>query len=304
MKPNYGILGNMKVQGFKSIKEMDLELRPLNIIIGPNGVGKSNFINVFEFLYNIINLNLQEYIKQNGGAERFLYLGSKNTKSINIEIKFKLNMYKATLKTAIPDTLLFEDENVSYKQDVTSLFNFNGEESKIKQFDKHRIVYTRDYLNGCRIYHFHDTSNSALIKKTASISDNVFLQANGENLSAILYRIKTNFKEEYEKIISVIKVVAPFFQDFILEPDDNGNIMLRWKQKGIDKVFDANYLSDGTLRFIALVTLLLQPKNMSSSIVLIDEPELGLHPYALKVLAEIMQVVAKNGNRLLLLRSL
>ncbi len=295
---NLGILTNIKVEGFKSIKEINLPLKPLNIIVGPNGVGKSNFIGVFKLLYKIVSLDLQKYVLSCGGAERFFHFGSKNTDKIKIELGFKCNTYRAILEHAIPDTLVFAQEMAFYGEWGSSIENKGGLESKLKSSNEYKVVYTERYLHGFRVYHFHDTSDSALIKKNCSISNQSFLQANGENLAAMLYRFKEYYKEDYDNIVNVIKMVAPFFQDFILEPDDAGNIMLKWKQYGSDTVFDANYLSDGTLRFMALSTLLLQPDQFIPSTVLIDEPELGLHPYALKVLAEQMKRVAARGKQI------
>lgn len=295
---NLGILTNIKVEGFKSIKKMDLPLKPLNVIVGPNGVGKSNFIGVFKLLYNIVNQNLQAYIAQNGGAERFLCLGSKNTSEILVNLAFKCNTYQAALITSLPDTLMFRNEKVCYYNDCTEL-TFNGPETFLYMQNMYRIKYTREYLHGFRVYHFHDTGDTALIKKTGSVSNQIYLQEKGENLTAMLYRYKEHYSEDYMKIVKTIQMVAPFFQDFLLEPDDNQNIMLKWKHRGSDAVFDASYLSDGTIRFIALVTLLLQPKDFIPSTVLIDEPELGLHPYALKILAELMKAVSKNGKQII-----
>lgn len=299
IEENLGILTNITVEGFKSIKKMDLPLTPLNVIIGPNGVGKSNFIGVFKLLYNIVNQNLQSYIAQSGGAERFLHFGNKNTNEILIKLAFKCNTYQANLVPSLPDTLIFKNEKVCYYNDCTDL-TFNGPETFLYMQDMYRIKYTRDYLHGFRVYHFHDTSDSAQIKKTTSINNQMYLQAKGENLAAMLYRYKNHYSQDYIKIVKTIQLVAPFFQDFILAPDDNKNIMLRWKQQGNDTIFDANDLSDGTLRFIALTTLLLQPQNFIPSTVLIDEPELGLHPYALKILAELIKSVSKNGKQIIL----
>ncbi len=298
VEENLGILTNIRIRGFKSIKETTLPLKPLNVIVGANGVGKSNFIGTFKLLYNIVNKNLQSYIAQSGGAERFLHLGSKNTDKITISLDFKRNTYHAELISSLPDTLLFANEQVCYYDKCTDLAS-NSTETNLHTQNAFRVTYTRNYLHGFRVYHFHDTSDSALIKKTCSISNQMYLQARGENLAAMLYRYKNSYIQDYENIVKTIQLVAPFFQDFILAPDDNNNIMLRWKQQGSDTIFDANYLSDGTLRFIALTTLLLQPQEFIPSTVLIDEPELGLHPYALKILAELIKSVSKNDKQII-----
>ncbi|MDR0822877.1 MAG: AAA family ATPase [Endomicrobium sp.] len=296
-----GILKNIKIEGFKSIKKMDLSLNPLNIIIGQNGAGKSNFIGIFKFLCNIINKDLQSYVSKNGGAERFLYFGNKTTKSISISAVFdSKDAYDIVLIPAIPNKLIFEKEVISWKEHSEDLCNANGEESKLDSNPINPNEYNaRYYLSTIKVYHFHDVSNESPIKKSCKISDNAFFRPQADNLPAMLYRFKQYYQAEYNEIIATITMVAPFFQDFILEPDDNDNIVLKWKHKGSDAYFDVFYFSDGTLRFIALATLLLQPDKFIPHTVIIDEPELGLHPYALKILAELMQRVSKRGKQVI-----
>ena len=86
-------------------------------------------------------------------------------------------------------------------------------------------------------------------------------------------------------------MVAPFFGDFYLRPTSNNtdNIQLEWTEKGQDIPFKASELSDGTLRFMLLATVLLQPEYFMPSVIIVDEPELGLHPYAIAVLAGLIQ---------------
>ncbi len=294
-----GILTNIEISGFKSIKEMNLDLNPINIIIGQNGAGKSNFINIFKLLNRIVKKELQLYTEINGGADRFFYFGTKVTDKIYIKISFNSgNDYELVLRPAVPNTIFIETETVRYnpKKNYDSLGG--GLESKIGNTNSYKAKYVKQYLQGARIYHFHDVSDNSPIKKTCSISDNLFLQSQADNLPAMLYFFKKNYEYEYRKIVSVINMVAPFFQDFVLEPE-NKNIILRWKHVGYDKVFDVYDLSDGTLRFIALVTLLLQPNNFIPHTIIIDEPELGLHPYALRILAELFQNVTKKGKQII-----
>lgn len=301
MNKKLGLLKEIHVEGFKSIKKMNLELKPLNIIIGANGAGKSNFIGVFRFLYELVHKHMQNYIAVSGGAEKFLYFGSKTTQCLNISVKFPLNTYKASLKTAEPDTLLFAYENACYGGVCSvQMRNENGKESKLDTTDEFKVVYTKRYLESFRVYHFHDTSATSSLKKRSFVNDSLWLQRDGSNLAAILYRLKNS--EElypyYKEIVDTIRIVAPFFQDFILEPEGT-SILLRWRHAGTDSYFDVTDFSDGTLRFVALATLFLMPLNMIPDTILIDEPELGLHPLALKILAEMMQSVSKQGKQVI-----
>lgn len=301
MSENLGLLKHIHVEGFKSIKNLDLDLQPLNIIIGPNGAGKSNFIGIFEFLYEIVNKRMQKYVAEKGGAEKFLFFGSKETNKIAINASFSCNTYKADLKPAEPDTLLFAWETACYEDKCTEkFFNLNGKESKLDTTDEFKVVYTLRYMKGFQVYHFHDTSKNSPLRKRASVNDTVGLRADGNNLASVLYKLKNteSLYHCYRDIVSAVQIVAPYFQDFILEPEES-SILLRWQHKNSDSFFDVTDFSDGTLRFIALATLLNQPLKMMPDTILIDEPELGLHPLALKILAEMMQSVSKQEKQII-----
>ncbi len=132
------------------------------------------------------------------------------------------------------------------------------------------------------------------MKKSSDINDNSFLRRDGSNLAAFLYFLKEKHPGIYRNIVDTIRLVAPFFDDFTLAPSrlNNDQIMLEWKQVGTDAYFNASSLSDGTLRFMCLTTLLLQPDPPST--IIIDEPELGLHPYAISILSEMMKAASKR----------
>ena len=292
-------LNKIQIKGFKSIKEMDIVLKPINIIVGQNGAGKSNFIKIFELLNNIYSENLQKYLLSEGRADRFLFFGSKVTQEINIVLTLKQqNIYQLFLGFSIPNTLTINKEIVHFIPKGTYDDLGIGLESHISKTDSYKAYYIKKYLENIKIYHFHDVGNNAPIKKSCKITDNLFLQSQADNLPAMLYRFKKYNPYEYNKIVEVVKMVAPFFQDFILEPEEN-NIMLRWKHIGYDKIFDVYDLSSGTLRFVALATLLLQPINCIANTILIDEPELGLHPYSLKILAELFKSVRKKDKQII-----
>lgn len=297
---NKGQLKNIKINGFKSIKTLDLNLKELNIIIGANGSGKSNFIDFFKFIKSIANKDIQTYISVIG-ANKILHFGKKYTDKINFSLYFPPNQYGASL---IPennrDGLIFKSEKTKYapenandkfKPKIKQLANRGDFESKLN-YDTSIDRYILNYIKDWKLYHFHDTSTNAKIKSICNINDGDYLKEDGSNLPAFLKKIKNINLKSYSSIIKTIQRVAPFFQDFILNPEPRNpdNIRLKWEHKGTDEYFGANDLSDGTLRFICLVTLLLQPKLPTT--ILLDEPELGIHPSALVLLASIFKVVS------------
>ena len=303
-------LERIHVEGYKSIRKMDLELKPLNVLIGPNGVGKSNLISIFELLNQVVKQNLGHYVLKAGGADTFLYFGQKTTDHINIELSFfgdrvnLVNGYECELIPSQNGSLFFGEEAVLFhdrseypkpKHELlgrghTQTLLFESAESARYTVAAHVIKALRSW----RVYHFHDTSETAKLKGTGDIHDNRDLRDDASNLAAFLYLLQEKHPQHYKKIVSTIRLVAPFFDDFNLTPSrlNSEKIRLEWQEKGSDIYFNAHALSDGTLRFICLTTLLQMPDL--PAVIVIDEPELGLHPYAISLLAAMLRSAAKR----------
>ncbi|MHB9034174.1 MAG: AAA family ATPase [Anaerolineae bacterium] len=291
---------SISISGFKSIRDLQsFRLDSINILIGANGAGKSNFISFFSLLNQIILRNLQLTVGKLGGADTLLYFGRKVTEEISGYLEFGDNMYKFTLVPTEDDTLIFSSEEiafwnpVAYSQPHWVPLGSGHKETKLyEESAKTHINTIADYVIGSisswKIYHFHDTSPSAKMKLKGDINDNRVFLSDAANLAAFLYDLKLHKIQFYSKILSTVQLVAPYIKDFLLQPDthNTAKIQLQWLESGNDSVLGASYLSDGTLRFLCLATLLLQPKLPST--VIIDEPELGLHPYAITILASLI----------------
>lgn len=299
MSNNLGRLKRLKINGYRSIKALDIELKPLNILIGANGAGKSNFIGFFKFMKKILDKDLQFYVAEQGGANRILHFGRKTTDELSFELHFLANSYVCSLSPDLQDGLIFKKElmlmhgmNLIPPEPIV-LASPGDKESKFTDllgFGIERMFF--EYTKNWKVYHFHDTGVRAKVKQTCRVDDSAILSSDGANLAALLVGIREHNKNSYNKIVKTIQRAAPFFHDFILEPEKNAPnfIKLKWKHKGTDEYFDANDLSDGTLRFICLTALLLQPSL--PSIIILDEPELGLHPFALNILAGMLKSVS------------
>lgn len=273
-------------------------MKPINILIGANGSGKSNFISLFNFLRQLSEGKLQTYVEQNGFANNFFHFGARKTPEIELGIEVGSNGYFVRfIHGEANDALVFETEYCTFvgSQKRFYIRGRLGESGLLpgREADSHYVrKYTREYLTSCHVYHFHDTSSSAAFKQAQKLSSSVFLQHNAANLAPFLYHLKQDWPESYQEIVAAIQTVAPFFHDFNLVPQGkpgDESILLRWTHKKHDAPFSANQLSDGTARFMCLATLFLQPEALRPSTLLLDEPELGLHPAALEVLAEIIQ---------------
>lgn len=291
-------LDRIEIQGFKSIRSLELFLRPLNILIGANGSGKSNLISLFTLLNQAVEGNFQLFVRRNGGADAFLHYGQKHTEKITLHLTFGANAYSCAWVPTVEDSLLFESESIYYQGSGHSrpwnqLLGMGHLESVLPEEARKKPgkvgSHVLDSLRGWKVYHFHDTSASAPVKKTGAITDNIYLRQDAGNLAAFLYRLRQTAPGNYSAIRDAVRMVAPFFDDFILRPtpENEHNIRLEWRERGSDYPFQAYQLSDGTLRFMCLATLLLQPDL--PAIVLVDEPELGLHPYAISLLTSLMR---------------
>lgn len=293
-------IDGIQVSGFKSIRQADLKLNALNVLIGPNGVGKSNFIGLFRLINYMIEGRLQVYAGLSGGAGELLHFGRKHTPKMEFEFTFSdaVNGYSCTLLGTDDDGLLFLDESIwfhnkaQYEQPYKYNLAAGHRETRLgggNHPPKGVEAYVVAAMKSWRIYHFHDTSAGAKVKQPCELHDNRVLKGDASNLAAFLYLLRANFRAHYNNILDAVRMVAPFFQDFVLEPLALNQQMIRleWTEKGNDHVFGPGALSDGTLRFICLATLLLQPQLPST--ILLDEPELGLHPYAITLLAELLR---------------
>lgn len=290
------MINRINIEHFKSIKKLDLELRSLNILIGANGAGKSNFIGFFELLKNIYEGRLSLYTADELGADNILYFGSKQSDYLSGKIEFdNRNGYEFKLLRDQSDSFYFEYENVYFKKGgYTKPYDEDTpskglKESKIKELRTAVASYVRGYLESFKIFHFHDTGKTSKIKQASLVSDNSFFRGDGSNLAAYLYFLQEKHPSNLKRIEMAVRSVAPFFYGFNLNPDriNPDTIRLEWKERGSDSYFNAKHLSDGTLRFIALATLLLQPT--SPKVIIIDEPELGLHPFAISKLAGLIK---------------
>lgn len=276
----------LRIRDFTSIRDATVRLGDLNILIGANGSGKSNLIRALELLGRIVDGDLQIFFGTNGF---YATMHQPSPGDITLEIDSGSYGYRAVLLPARDDLAVFAEESVR-TGDMRHPLGRGHRESKLQDAAAGNDAAARavvDVLAGCRVFHFNDTSVNAPPKRRTSTADNLALRFDGSNLAAYLLRLAGLPDPAYRRIVGAIRLVAPFFDDFVLEIDPPDSLLLRWRQVDSDAVFSANQLSDGTLRFICLATLLLSPKL--PRLVVLDEPELGLHPFAIVQLAGMLR---------------
>jgi predicted ATPase len=264
------MIQSITIEGFKSIRSIkDLPLRPINLLIGANGSGKSNFLEAFIFLGVAHAGQLDSYVAYYGGADKLLYFGSKRTQRLSVSLKSPNGGDTfATYAPTVKDTLVGT---------VSAVWLAGGTST----------------LNR---YRFNDTGENSPLRLTNDLHNNRELSRLGGNLAAFLYLLSQRYRDSYEQIRNTVRLAAPFFEDFQLEPLklNPDKIRLEWRHVGTDDYFDVSSFSDGTLRFIASATVFLQPLESRPSVILIDEPELGLHPYAIALLASLIKQASKD----------
>jgi len=314
-KKDFIKLKSITISGFKSfdIEAHTMGFEDISVLIGANGSGKSNLVSLFKMIGFMMTTALQQYIGEQGGASSLLNFGPKKTPVLSAKIVFEnddvYDNYEFSLAHAAHDSLIFTHEINSYHNkklyDTSKQWTLptGTKESglalnvlKHKDYGPVKMIYK--LLRKCMVYQFHDTSSTARIRNKGYINQSDYLYHDGSNLAAFLYGLRENERNRpyYEKIIRHIKCVFPQFGDFKLLPDTRNEnyIMLDWfMQNDLSYQLGAHQLSDGTLRFMALTALLLQPPQNLPSLIIIDEPELGLHPSAIVELASMIKMASQ-----------
>lgn len=309
---------NIRLSGFKSIESLGpqgLDLKQINVLIGENGAGKSNLVSFFELLNYMITDGLRDFVGRSGAASSVLHYGPKTTSQLKAHLSFQatngVTDYEVALAYASGDSLIFTDEIVRFKQvghsnskPFETSLGAGHAETKLNEVSNGtdptgktaRVI--RHFVQTTRVFHFHDTSPESKIKQSSYIGGGRHLKSDGGDLAGRLYVLKNSKPQYYQRILSTIRQIAPFFGDFILEPSplNNKYVNLDWTERGSDVVFGAHQLSDGTIRFIALATLLLQPPDDLPDVIVVDEPELGLHPVAVSVLGAMVHSAAQHAQ--------
>ena len=287
----------VNLRGYKSIRSTYIELGPINVLIGANGAGKSNFLSFFKMLSALVNNTFQEFVASQGGADSLLFESRKTTERIYAKLDFGSNLYEVEFAPDADDLLYFANEtaffqNENHERPFSDRLGSGHRETRLTRANSKVGKYVAEKMSRWTLYHFHDTSASASVKQSVRINDNFKLAQDAQNLAAFLFLMKEVDQTAYRQIVDVVRLAAPFFDDFVLRanPRNADLIRLQWSQKQSSITFGPHDFSDGTLRFICLATALLQPSP--PSVIFIDEPELGLHPYAITLLAGLIRAVS------------
>ena len=307
----------LHIRGFRSLANVEFGLGPgASVLIGANGSGKSNIAQFFTMLSWMLRARrLAEFVGRNGGADDQLHCGNTRTPRLDAAITIRTasgrNDYRFGLAYAHPDQLVFADEAFRYSSD-----DRGGDAAWVHLGSGHRearIVEAGQaehssgvskgqaktartithLLRNCGTYQFHNTSPKSNFMKTWDAEDHAYMRSDGGNLPAILYRLERFDVHRYERLCRHVRRVLPGFDRFQID-EQYGKVAMRWRSRHSDKSYGAHLTSDGSLRFFALVTLLNLPMEMLPNVVVLDEPELGLHPRALSLVGDMIHVLAES----------
>ena len=314
----------LHVRGFRSLA--DVKLRPVagaNVLIGANGSGKSNFVHFFNMLSWMLNSHqLAKFVGREGGADDQLHGGNDTTPRLDAEITLRTdtgrNDYRFSLAYAHPDQLLFTEEAFRYsRDDLDTEAEWNhlgaghrealivgaGQGKHTGEATNRQTARTVTHLlRNCAAYQFHNTGFTSNFKKTWDAGEYAYMRTDGGNLAAILHRLEHEDFDRYELICRHIRRVLPGFDCFQIE-EQYGKVALRWRSDVLNKTYGAHLTSDGSLRFFALATLLNLPGEMLPGVLVLDEPELGLHPKAIGLIGDMIRALAKSRQIILATQS-
>ena len=311
-------LDRITIRGFKTIAELkDFEPGSLTALIGPNGVGKSNFIAFFRMMsWALADAgNLRFFVSERGGASKLLHDGPSRTREIEAGLTIRTeageNQYYFRLVYAADDQLIFADEQYRFSRAGSvspAPWRSSGAGHHDPQLLTHEVSddtarVIRTLMQRIVVYQFHNTSDTARIRSKWNVSDDRYLKEDGANLAPVLYRLRETNRGCYQRIVDTVRLILPFFSDFVLEPDGY-SLLLQWRERNSDEVFSVSQASDGMLRVLALVALLLQPEADLPDVMILDEPELGLHPYAITIIGGLISAAATRIQVILATQSM
>ena len=314
-QPEPARIKSITIEGFRSLRSIqNLELPRLSVLIGANGAGKSTLIRFFEMLsWMLKSKNLQEFVLRHGGGDDQFFMGARKTPRIHAELCLETstgyNDYRFDLAhISAGDTVMVMNEAYRYSaHDIPTKAKWTeieavGKESSLLE-KKHKTAQTIvNLLRQCSTYQFHDTSINAAIHNRWDVTESFRLRSDGGNLAAVLLDLRKTDGKRYELIVRQIRRVLPAFKDFVLE-EEAGKVLLRWVGNQSDKIFGSHLTSDGSLRLFCLLTLLNLPPTRLPDVMLFDEPELGLHPHAITLVAEMFKRLSKKRQILIATQS-
>jgi predicted ATPase len=332
---------SIQVQGFRRLRDFHLRLEPLNVMIGANGSGKTSLLEVFsllaasasgglkETIHNLggVNLNLTASEYSDTSAAEEMRFGLEKSVPGNAPLKYSVSLRQAGANYQIPNESFTQHQDVTKpgphkhfdagygdvryydpaaRKLVIPAWEHDPQESALSQVPK---MYQapedfRKTLASSTHYHGLDVGSRAPVRLPQPMREAKLPGRDGEDLVSCLYWMREAGPDRFETIQDTIRAAFPGFERLNFPPVAAGTLALTWKEKGMKHPFFMHQLSEGTLRFLWLVTLLYSPGL--TGVTMIDEPEVSLHPELLSILADCLReasqrtqlIIATHADRL------
>lgn|GEM_PF-3151661 len=302
---NVLILENFKVANFKNFKEFNLDhLKNLTVLIGSNGVGKSNFLSIIDLISSAFHDGIIAYLRAKGLQFQDCIHQWNLESKISLYLKFKDTVenlsysYEFTLEYEVNKGFKIIDEKFtnsdgtskSYNNKDFTVLNLKGGFSLSKE---EQIV--KDFLSNVVGYSFYSTNLFSNTLQIVDKNNTRTLESNASNMASLLYLLKSKYTVSYKRIVDTLKLIVKSFEDFYFV-EEGHNILLKFKMQNNKYPVALKSLSDGTIRFIILSLLLNLPLNLRASLILLEEPEVSLHPLAIDVLGDLIESYSQDSQ--------
>lgn len=327
---------NLTVKGFRRLSDIDVELRPLTVMIGVNGVGKSSMLEAVSLLSSSAEGRLRERISHTGGLSSLLTAGRMDSLTLGVEmavdrdapLSYSMMLERRGPAYSITEEMLTQQRNpwpppfkhIESRGEDVKYFDPDGAqlmrptwrhdpfESSLAQVPKmfQASEELRSHLASATLYHVLDVGPKAPARLPQAMEPADLPGSDGETLASCLYYLRETDPDRFEAITDTLTAAFPHsFERLDFPPVAAGTLAMTWRDPAFGKSLFANQLSEGTLRFLWLVTLLQSPGL--PSICMIDEPEVSLHPEMLSLLADLLReastrslvLVATHSDRLI-----
>ncbi|MDR2008184.1 MAG: AAA family ATPase [Alphaproteobacteria bacterium] len=302
---NVLILESFKVANFKNFKEFNLEhLNNLTVLIGSNGVGKSNFLSIIDLISSAFHDGIDAYFQSKGISFQDCIHQWNLESKISLYLKFKDTLqslsysYQFTLEYEVNKGFKIIDEKFTLSDGTSK--SYNNQDFTVLNLKGDFVLSTEEqfvksFLSNVAGYSFYSTNLFSNNLQMVDKSNTKTLASNASNMASLLYLLKSQYTVSYKRIVDTLKLVVKSFEDFYFVEEKQGTI-LKFKMKDVKYPVSMKSLSDGTIRFIILSLLLNLPLSLRSSLVLLEEPEVSLHPLAIDILGDLIESYSQDSQ--------
>ena len=316
------MLRRLRAQNFKSLRTLDVSLGPLNVLVGPNMGGKSNILDVLRFLYESWFPQPGTYgpvnaLARRGGMDEVLWKGGKDELvSIVIEFADPLRQgrsfeYGIELVKGAAGYVNIQAERLVLQEDgkqiplierdsqgrwlvnadSTRLVNIQAERSAMELAPPNWDGYPLKWF--AQNWRYYELVPS-LMKQVNQVTAGGILDAQGRNLSAWLMWLQTRSPESFERVTEAARDVFPDIRRLLTWPTQQGTVYLASQEEALAHPTPLFQMSDGEVVFVAFLSLIFAPDDLSGTLFFIEEPENHLHPKLIETLVALLRQVRQE----------